>query len=134
MSRNLPEALNMAKKEDNAVPIEFLSHERLEDKSLGEKLDLIFEKAREREIVVLEEALTPSEKRILIERSMEEADEDFPGIEFMGFDGRSNWLDDVLEKFLGREKREGLVVVGSSDMIEKVREEKDSISFLAKME
>lgn len=128
----------MAKKQartkgSRGITIEFLSRQRLARKKFNEKLNLIFNKVKANTIVVLEESLTPEEKRILIERSVQEAKGGFPGIEFVGFDARTNFFDEVLARFFGREKREGLIVVGSSDVIEKVREEKDAISLLAKL-
>lgn len=115
------------------ITIEFLSRERLARKGFNEKLKLIFGKVRNRTIVVLEESLTPEEKKILIERSVRETKGGFPGIEFVGFDARQGPLDAFFSRFFGWEKREGLVVVGSSDVIEKIREEKDAISLLAKI-
>src|SRR3989344_5986893 len=121
------------KKKGKGIAIEFLSRERLSRKTFNEKLKLIFDKVKSNTIVVLEESLTPEEKKRLIARSVEEAKDGFPGIEFVGFDARSNVIDDLLARVLGREKREGLVGVGSSDVIEQVREERDAISLLAKM-
>lgn len=123
----------MAKKEDG-VTIEFLSADRLEEYDFVEKLDLIFTRVRDDTIIVLDEALSPTEKKFLIERSVKEANEEFPGIEFVGFDSETTWLDDVVSRLTGRSKRDGLVAVGSSDVIEKVREEKDTVSLLARTE
>ncbi|QQG40168.1 MAG: DUF2073 domain-containing protein [Candidatus Aenigmatarchaeota archaeon] len=120
------------RKSAKGINIEFLSRERLARKSFNEKLKMIFDKVKNRTIVVLEEALTADEKKLLIERSVREAKAGFPGIEFVGFDARAGPFDAITRLF-GWERREGLVVVGSSDVIEKVREEKDAISLLAKL-
>ncbi|MFP4115815.1 MAG: DUF2073 domain-containing protein [Candidatus Aenigmatarchaeota archaeon] len=124
----------MAKKTKDGVKIEFLSQLRLQEKAFEEKLDLIMDSVKENNILVLEEALDPEEKAKLIEKSMEECDEDFPGIEFSGFDARQNWLEKILGSLTGKEKKDGLLIVGSSDVMEKVEEDKDAISMIAKLE
>ena len=123
----------MAKNKDG-IKIEFLSKMKLQEKAFEEKLDLIMESVQDENILVLEEALDAEEKAQLIEKSMEECDEEFPGIEFSGFNSRKNWLEKVLGSITGREKKDGLLIVGSSDVMEKVEEDKDAISMIAKLE
>lgn len=123
----------MASKGDG-VKIEFLSKISLQDKSFSEKLDLIMDNVKDENILVLEEALSPEEKAQLIEKSMEETDEDFPGIEFSGFDSNAGWVEKILSAFTGKQKKEGLLIVGSAKVMEKIEEEKDAISLMAKLE
>lgn len=125
----------MAKKNDSeeGITIEFMSRGSLEDYNFQSKLDLIMEKVKNDEILVLEEALTPEEKRKLIEQSMEEIEEDFPGIEFSGFDPEKKWYDKILNFLKQEERRDGLLVVGSSKVLEKIKEERGNISLLAKL-
>jgi len=123
----------LAKNKDG-IKIEFLSKMKLQEKAFEEKLDLIMESVQDENILVLEEALDAEEKAQLIEKSMEECDEEFPGIEFSGFNSRKNWLEKVLGSITGREKKDGLLIVGSSDVMEKVEEDKDAISMIAKLE
>ncbi len=126
----------MAKKKKNkdGVKIEFLSKLRLQEKAFEDKLDMIMDGVKDENILVLEEALTPQEKTQLIEKSMEECDEDFPGIEFSGFDARENWIEKILGTITGKPQKNGLLIVGSSDVMEKVEEDKDAISMIAKLE
>ncbi len=122
------------KKKKDGVKIEFLSKLRLQEKAFEEKLDLIMDSVKDENILVLEEALNAEEKAQLIEKSMEECDEDFPGVEFSGFDSRENWFERILASITGKEKKDGLLIVGSSDVMEKVKEDKDAISMIAKLE
>jgi len=123
---------------DDGVTIEFLSKEKLETDAFDEKLDFVLEKVKDDAVVVLSEAWTPKEKRELIQTSMEEIDDDFPGVEFMGLDSASSRLEKareiVYKKFLKEEYRSGITIVGNSRVMEKIKEERDSVSFLAKME
>lgn len=125
----------MAKKgEKDGVKIEFLSKMNLQDKSFEEKLDLIMDNVRDENILVLEEALSPKEKAQLIEKSMEETDENFPGVEFSGFNSPNSWIEKILRRITGVEEKEGLLIVGSPHVMEKVDEDKDAISLMAKLE
>ncbi|MFB6088475.1 MAG: DUF2073 domain-containing protein [Candidatus Aenigmatarchaeota archaeon] len=119
--------------ERKGITIEFLSKKNLQGKDFNEKLEMIMEKVRKEQILVLEEALTPEEKSKLIEKSMENVDDDFPGIEFSGFDPEKPWYQKFINRFIGKEPKEGLLIVGSSNILEKVDEERDSISLFAKL-
>jgi hypothetical protein len=89
-------------------------------------------------VLVLDEAWTPEEKRNLIQNALEEVDEDFPGVEFMGLDSGPSKFHKAKKlfysKFLNEEYRRGLTIVGNSRVMEKIKEEKDAVSFLAKLE
>ncbi len=123
---------------EDGVTIEFLSKEKLETDGFDEKLEFVLEKVKDDAVLVLSEAWTPKEKRELIQASMEEIDDDFPGVEFMGLDSASSKLEKareiVYKKFLKEEYRSGITIVGNSRVMEKIKEERDSVSFLAKME
>lgn len=124
--------------EKDGVTIEFLSKDRLSGDSFDEKLQSVLEKVKDNYVLVLEEGWTPEEKRTLIQASMEEVDEDFPGVEFMGLESSGSRLEKAksmfYEKVLDQEYREGLTIVGNSRVMEKVKEERDTVSFLAKLE
>ena len=123
---------------EDGVTIEFLSKEKLNTDSFQEKLELVLEKVKDDSVLVLSEAWTPEEKRELIQSSMEEIDDDFPGVEFMGLDSGSSRLEKarsiIYNKFLNEEYRSGITIVGNSRVMEKIKEERDSVSFLAKIE
>ena len=69
---------------------------------------------------------------------MEQVGEDFPRVEFLGLDAGKTRLDKakrrVYQKFLNEEYRRGLTIVGNSRVMETRKEEKDTVSFLAKLE
>jgi hypothetical protein len=123
---------------EDGVTIEFLSKEKLNSVEFEEKLDLVLEKVKDNAVLVLEESWAPGEKRELIKTSMEEVDDDFPGVEFMGLNSENTRLEKarnfVYDKFLNEDYRRGITIVGNSRVMEKIKEEKDTVSFLAKME
>lgn len=123
---------------DDGVTIEFLSRDKLSDHRLDDKLELVLEKVKDDAVLVLEEGWTPDEKRTLITNAMEQVDDDFPGIEFMGLDSGQTRLDKarnlVYDKLFDEKPRRGLTIVGNSRVMEKIKEERDAVSFLAKLE
>lgn len=124
--------------DEEGVTIEFLAKDKLSGDSFDEKLDSVLKKVKDNYVLVLEEGWTPEEKSSLIQASMEEIDDDFPGVEFLGLDSGNTRFDKAKELFynrvLDKEYREGLTIVGNSRVMEKVKEERDTVSFLAKLE
>lgn len=124
--------------DEEGVTIEFLSRDRLSENQFSEKLDIVLEKVKNDSVLVLEESWTPEEKRQLIQNSMEKVDEDFPGVEFMGLEGEPSKISRakriLFQKLLNEDYRRGLTIVGNSRVMEKIKEERDSVSFLAKLE
>ncbi len=125
-------------KAQKGVRIEFISKDKLKNKDFDEKLNIILNKVKGNVILVLEEALTPEEKKELITRSVENITEEFPGIEFSGLEDQSYFFERLLnslsKKILGKERRRGITIVGNSNVMEKLNEEKDSVSLLAKFD
>lgn len=123
---------------EEGVTIEFLSRDKLSNNNFEDKLELILEKVRDDAVLVLEESWTPEEKRELIQNSMQEVSEDFPGVEFMGLAGEPSKVNKAkrlfFQKVLNEDYRRGLTIVGNSRVMEKIKEERDSVSFLAKLE
>lgn len=117
----------------DGVPIEFLGASQLANKSSSEKLGLIIEQVKEGTIVILEGSLSPTEKRKLIELSMEAVDGEFSGIEFTSLD-TGDFVDTVLDKlyrFIGKERHQGLTIIGNAEIMKKVKEDRDSVSLIA---
>lgn len=123
---------------EDGVTIEFLSRDRLSEQGFEEKLEMVMEKVKDDAVLVLEEGWTPEEKKELISNSMEEVDEDFPGIEFLGLDAGSTRFERakkiLYDRVLNDEYRKGLTIVGNSRVMEKVKEERNAVSFLAKFD
>jgi hypothetical protein len=123
---------------DDGVTIEFLSREKLSEDDFNDKLEVVLEKVKNNAVLVLEESWTPREKRELIQNSMEEVDDEFPGIEFMGLESEDSKIYRakrmLYQKVLNEDYRRGLTIVGNSRVMEKIKEERNTVSFLAKLE
>lgn len=119
---------------DEGIPIEFLGSSQVGDKEFSELLEMVLEKVKEGKILILDNSLDPEKKKVLIQKSMESVDDDFPGIEFTSLE-TGDFIDRAVNKvysFLGRERRRGLTIIGNSEVMEKVQEDKESVSFIAK--
>lgn len=123
---------------DDGVTIEFLSRTKLQEKGFDEKVEVIIERVKENAVLVLEEGWSPEEERKLIQSAMDEIDEDFPGIEFLGLNDHESKFKRAkkmfYEKVLNEKYRGGITIVGNSRVMEKVKKERDAVSFLAKLE
>ncbi len=118
------------------TPIEFISKRRMDDQGFDERLEMMIEEVQNGKILILENPLSPDEKKQLIKTAMERIDDDFPGIEFSSLE-TEDLIDRIvnnLYQFLGQERRKGLTIVGNSEVMEKVQEEEDSVSLVAKAE
>lgn len=123
---------------DDGVTIEFLSRTKLQEKSFDEKVEAVIERVKDNAVLVLEEGWSHEEERRLIQNAMDEIDEDFPGIEFLGLNDRESKFKRAkkmfYEKVLNEQYRGGITIVGNSRVMEKVKKERDAVSFLARLE
>lgn len=122
--------------ENGGVEIQFLSTDKLKTQSFDEKVETILDAVQDGKILVLEQGMTPDEKITLMQRAMEIADDDFPGIEFSAID-HNDFADKVLNRVynvFGRERRKGLTIVGNADVMETVDENPDMASIIARDE
>lgn len=87
-------------------------------------------------ILVVEESLTPFEESKLIESTMEEVNEKFPGIEISTLrsdEGSSISIRERLIKLLGGSTG-GLTVIGPSKFVKEIKKDPQRISLLASEE
>lgn len=122
---------------EDGVKIEFISNEKLGMDSFDDKLEFVLDKVKNNHVLVLEETWNPEERSMLIQYSMEQAEESFPGVEFWALDSPGSKIEKArnlfYKKVLNENKRRGITIVGNSRVMEKVKDERDSVSFLAKM-
>lgn len=113
------------------IEIEFVSSDVLGSKTGEEKIEFIIERIKKNKILVMEESLSPSEEAKLIESTMKEVSEKFPGIEVSNLKEKADGgLREKLIRFLGGSTG-GLTVVGPSRLIKKIKKEPQRILVLA---
>ncbi len=117
------------------IQLEFISSEILKDKEGEEKVDYILDRVHENKIIVLEESLSFEDRKNLMQKDMEQIDDEFTGIEFDTLDdtiGKS-WTQNIkrkIIKMLGG-KTGGLMVIGPSRLIREIKKHPQKISMLA---
>lgn len=116
------------------IRLDFISKDRMEGKTVMEKVRTILGMVKEGSLVVVEGGLSPEEEKTLIETTMLEINttDDFFGIELYSLgDERSV---SRIKKILGMngERKSKLTVIGPSNVLEQIRKEPGMISLLAK--
>jgi len=115
------------------VQIEFVSSKVLEGKDSDHKIKYILDGVRKDKILVLDEALSPAEEKMLIERTMELVSRDFSGIEVSAlgkFSRGENDLKTALIRLLGG-RTSGLTVVGPSNLVREIKRDPNKLHLLA---
>ena len=109
------------KHKKSGISISLISRQKLDKLNSQEKLDFILKEIRQGKVLVLEQGLTPLEQTALIERTMEEIEEDaFTGIEMDGY------IEDkatLFRRFFGVIRKPGLTVIGPADLIKTIKKD-----------
>lgn len=113
------------------VQIEFVAARTLRSRDAEEKAKYIINAVKkERKILILEEALSREEERILYQRTMESIGKDFPGIEISSFGEELPGVRQALISMLGG-KKAGLTIIGPSNLVKQIKKDPDKLRFLA---
>lgn len=116
------------------IEIEFISSDVLEGREIDEKMDYILDRIRANKILVVEESLSPMEETQLIEATMKQVSEKFPGIEVSTLREKTEGgLRERIIKMLGG-RTGGLTVIGPSKLVKKIKKEPTRISLFAEKE
>lgn len=115
------------------IELEFISSDLLESKKGKEKMDFIIKKIKENKILVIEDSLSPLEEGRLIEETMKQINQEFPGIEVSTLREKTDrGVKGKFIKFLGG-RMGGLTVIGPSRLIKRIRKEPKEISMVAEV-
>ncbi|MFH1750911.1 MAG: DUF2073 domain-containing protein [Candidatus Micrarchaeota archaeon] len=113
------------------VQIEFAASHTLHSKDAQEKARYIINAVKkERKILILEEALSREEERVLYQMTMESISKDFPGIEISSFGEEAPGVRQALIGMLGG-KKAGLTIIGPSNLVKQLKKDPDKLRFLA---
>ncbi|MDI6885865.1 MAG: DUF2073 domain-containing protein [archaeon] len=104
------------------IKMDLISEDKINSMTSIEKLRFVLDGVKAGKIVILEGGLTSEEQMKLIELTMTEVNEDFPGIEMSGYPSKKGFLN------LRRKTR--LTVVGPARVMRTIRRERDLISAL----
>jgi hypothetical protein len=102
------------------IKMNLISEDKINSMTSTEKLRFVLDGVKSGNIVVLEGGLTSEEQMKLIELTMTEVDDDFPGIEMSGYQSKKG--------FLNIRKKTRLTVIGPAKMMHTTKKDKDLIS------
>jgi hypothetical protein len=102
------------------IKMDLISEEKINSMSSMEKLRFILDGVKSGNIVILEGGLSSEEQMKLIELTMTEVDDDFPGIEISGYPAKRS--------FFNLRKKTRLTVIGPAKVMHTIKRDKDLIS------
>jgi hypothetical protein len=114
------------------VQIHFISAKSLEGKDPEAKAKLILGHVKKDVIIVIDEALTAREEKLIIEDTMKMVSADFPGVEIATFGRETLGLRQALVKMLGG-KASGFSVIGPSSVVKEIKRDPDKLRLLAEV-
>ncbi|MDY6985360.1 MAG: DUF2073 domain-containing protein [Candidatus Thermoplasmatota archaeon] len=110
----------------DGISIDLISEEMLGRMGRYEKVRFILDNVKNGKILVLEKGLEPREEAELIERTMNEIDQDkFIGIELESYESRGSIWERIMRK-----KRTRMEVIGPADMLKTVYKDGNVIKAL----
>jgi len=101
------------------IKMDLVSEDKINSMTSMEKLRFVLDGVKAGNIVIVEGGLTSEEQMELIELTMTEVSDDFPGIEMSGYPTKKGF-------FIKRKTR--LTVIGPANMMRTIRKDKDLIS------
>ncbi|RZN40531.1 MAG: DUF2073 domain-containing protein [Methanophagales archaeon ANME-1-THS] len=102
------------------IKMDLISEDKISAMTSLEKLRFVLDGVKAGNIVILEGGLTSEEQMKLIELTMSEVNDDFPGIEIGGYPTRKG--------FLNLKRKTRLTVIGPANMMRTIRKDRDLIS------
>ncbi len=102
------------------IKMDLISEDKINSMGSREKLRFVLDGVKSGNIVIVEGGLTSEEQMKLIELTMTEVSDDFPGIEMSGYPTKKGFLN------LRRKTR--LTAIGPAKTMRTIKKEKDSIS------
>lgn len=113
------------------IELEFISSDMLYKKKGDDKMKFILDRIKHNKILVMEESLSTTEEARLIEATMKQVSDKFPGVEVSTLGEKSErGIRERLIRMLGG-RTGGLTVIGPSKLIKKIKKEPQQISVLA---
>jgi len=113
------------------IELEFISSQILDALKGDDKMKFVLERIKENKILVVEGSLSSTEEAKLIEATMKDISDKFPGIEVSTLrDKAESGFKERIIKMLGG-KTGGLTVIGPSKLIKQIKKEPQRISIFA---
>ena len=116
------------------LTLQFIPYHDLEDLNSNQKVSKLLKSVRENKIVLVEGKLDAGEEALLIQRTMEEINKSFKGVEICTLDyyHQEDWVKKVRQglakMLLGN--RAGFTVIGPASLVREIRKDPNKIELL----
>ena len=117
------------------ISLNFIPFERFADMKTEEKIDLILETTKKKDIVVIEGLMDPGEEMNLIKHTMQKIDKKFKGIEICAIPRSelikkkeglvSNVRSRLADILIGRNR--GLTIIGPAAIVKQIKRDPERI-------
>ena len=119
------------------LKIDFISLDAFREKSMDDRTQMILNKVEKDRIVVLDAALPAEEELRLVEMTLKNVGDKFPGIEVCVLPRKTKNFYDLINKFLKTVNKQvtvpGLTLIGPSRIIKQIRRNPGSFSVFAEV-
>ena len=118
------------------LTIQLVPYSELKGLDQEEKMLRILKIVKQDKLTILEGKLTPQEEALLIQKTMEEINKDFKGIEVCSMDyssnGKQRWGEILWERIIGllSSGRKGVTVIGPASIIKQIKRNPKKIEVL----
>ena len=118
------------------LTLQFVPHNELNNLSSYEKIKKILKIVKENKIVLVEGKLKSEEQAMLIQRTMEQIDKKFKGIEIATIEGKEeNAVFEIMKKNIARVllgDKFGFTIVGPASIVKEIKKDPNKIELFTK--
>lgn len=122
------------KKKKQSLKMNLMSLDSLKGADSSARVDEILSMVKENKMVILDGRLPGDEEMMLIQATMGNVEEKFPGIEVCTIEREASKYEEIYQKFLGlitkkQAAKSGLTFIGPSKIVTRVKKMKEESAF-----
>jgi uncharacterized protein len=116
------------------VTLQYMPHKEIQGLDTEKRLNKILKVVKTDKIVLLEGRLKPEEEAALIQKTMEQINENFTGVELVSSpELNATWLTKIKSRLISMllGNRYGFTIIGPAKIIKEIRQDPSKIQLLA---
>ena len=116
------------------VTIQYVPHKEIQEIDSQKRINKILKLVKTEKIILLEGRLKPQEEAELIQKTMEQIDDDFTGVELVSSpELNSTWLAKIKSRLVSMllGNRYGFTIIGPANIIKEIKQDPSKIQLLA---
>ena len=117
--------------------LQFMPYSEIESLDSQKRVDKLLKIVKENKIVLIEGKLRPTEEAMLIQKTMEEIDKNFTGVEIATVQPKSEsdkWFVKMRKVFINflLKYQSGMTVIGPASVVKEIKKNPDNIQLFMK--